>query len=74
MDNNCYSCKWFLDLKKPHTYPCNGYPEGVTVHGFCSKDEKTFSFYPVYIPYGVCKNYKHDNTRKNIEETQLTLF
>ena len=63
LENNCYSCKWFLELKKPHIYlhyDLKGNPDDeVTVYGICGKNEQLFRFYPIYIPNaGSCNDFE----------------
>ena len=55
----CEQCKLYAELKEPFHYEKLGYPEGVTVYGFCTKDIKRLQFfYPVYLPDGgVCKAF-----------------
>lgn len=57
----CARCQLFAELKKPFHLEMPGYPDGVTVYGFCAKDAgpSVVSFYPVYIPDGgICKHFK----------------
>lgn len=57
---HCEKCRSFLPLQAPFHYEKSGYPDGVTVYGFCTKDVTRNSyFYPVYIPDGgTCKSFK----------------
>lgn len=76
----CERCKYYAKLKAPYHYEKDGYKDGVTVYGFCTKNAKLFSFYPVYIPDGgVCKDFcgMLDGTQKPQTEPvegQMTLF
>lgn len=56
----CEGCKFYLPLTEPFQYEKTGYPQGVTVYGFCAKDAAwRGSFYPVYLPDGgVCKSFQ----------------
>lgn len=60
IEANCEKCKHYAKLEHPFQYAKSGYPDGVTVYGFCGKNAtKSFSFYPVYIPDGgACKEFK----------------
>ena len=57
--NSCYSCEHFAEFKEPRTYKSR---DGeFTVYGECCKNfnkNGSYSMYPVYIPQGVCKNFK----------------
>lgn len=59
-ETRCGQCKHFAQLAVPFHYSKDGYPDGITVHGFCAKDvQRSFNFYPVYLPdSGVCKAFK----------------
>ena len=64
----CSQCQLYAELKEPFHYDAPGYPEGVTVHGFCSKDNSPWvsKFYPIYLPNGgVCKSYIKKQGGKN---------
>lgn len=56
----CDGCANYAGLKEPYHYEKEGYPQGVTVYGFCAKNVRSmFSFYPVYLPDGgVCTAFK----------------
>lgn len=56
----CGNCQNYAALAEPFHYEKAGYPEGVTVYGFCTKDAKARGvFYPVYLPDGgICKIFK----------------
>ena len=59
-ETRCEKCKYFAALVEPYHYKKDGYPDGVTVYGFCAKDaERRFIFYPVYLPDGgACREFK----------------
>lgn len=59
-DTRCGQCQLYAPLAAPFHYAKSGYPEGVTVYGFCAKDASSrFTFYPVYLPDGgQCKAFK----------------
>lgn len=59
---SCEQCKLFIELKEPFCYEKTGYPQGVTVYGFCTKDiHRLNNLYPVYIPDGgVCGDFVRD--------------
>lgn len=59
-NSGCGKCAHYAELKAPFHYVKEGYPDGITVYGFCGyKVKSTFSFYPVYISEGgVCKTFK----------------
>lgn len=58
-ETRCEQCKLYAKLQEPFHYERQGYPEGVTVYGFCTKDIKRLhSFYPIYLSDGgVCKAF-----------------
>lgn len=60
---SCEQCRLYAKLQEPFHYEKLGYPDGVTVYGFCTKDiNRLHSFYPVYLPDGgscndfICKS------------------
>ena len=61
----CEQCKHYAPLAMPFHYEKLGYPVGVTVYGFCTKNAaQRSSFYPVYIPDGgVCTDYAKKSQR-----------
>lgn len=74
----CDRCKHYAKLEEPYHYDAHGYPEGVTVYGFCGKSAKaTFAFYPIYIPDGgVCKDFsRKKGVKRGVpnQEGQLVL-
>ena len=66
--SRCSQCGFFVELKAPFHYEKEGYPEGVTVYGFCSKDvTRNFYFYPVYLPDGgICKSFKKLSGKRGV--------
>lgn len=75
----CEQCTYYAKLETPFHYEKDGYPDGVTVWGFCAKDVKrSFGFYPVYVPDGgVCKEFMRKSTRNTSIDTvngQITLL
>lgn len=59
-ETRCGRCQFYAELKEPFHYDANGYPDGVTIYGFCAKGNSPLvsRFYPVYLPNGgVCKSY-----------------
>lgn len=77
-ETRCDRCKHYAKLEEPYHYDAHGYPEGVTVPGFCGKDAKnSFRFYPVYLPDGgVCKGFSaKKGIKRHVEpkENQLML-
>lgn len=59
-DTRCSRCRFYLELPAPFHYEKDGYPDGVTVYGFCTKDTvRRSTFYPVYLPDGgACDAFK----------------
>lgn len=59
-ETRCDGCRHYIPLAEPFHYEKSGYPQGVTVYGFCSKDvTRNFAFYPVYLPDGgICDAFK----------------
>lgn len=59
-DTRCGGCAYYAPLQTPFHFVKAGYPEGVTVYGFCAKNAASnLSFYPVYLPDGgQCKGFK----------------
>lgn len=74
----CEQCRRYAPLQDPFHYECNGYPEGVTVYGFCTKDiGRLRSFYPVYIPDSgsTCDDYlQKPHIKKTIEPVNGQLY
>lgn len=58
-ETRCGLCRHYIELSVPYRYDKVGYPDGVTVYGFCAKNaQRTGSFYPVYLPDGgVCRDF-----------------
>lgn len=57
-ETRCGQCEHYAELKTPFHYKLAGYPDGVTVYGFCGKNARAIvsTFFPVYLPDGgVCK-------------------
>ena len=51
----CYTCAHFAELKEPRLY------DGFGVYGICMRSYNkngSTTVYPIYVPGGVCKNYK----------------
>lgn len=63
----CGMCQNYLELAEPFHYEKSGYPEGVTVYGFCAKDARSRGgFYPVYLPDGgKCITYRKKKEAKS---------
>lgn len=59
-ETRCGTCRYYIELPVPYKYEKDGYPDGITVYGFCTKATQARGvFFPVYIPDGgVCKDYK----------------
>lgn len=75
----CEQCAHYVKLESPYHYEKDGYPDGVTVYGFCAKDvRRNFYFYPVYIQNGgVCKGFMRKSARNTSIDTvsgQITLL
>ena len=61
----CYLCEHFAEFKEPCTY-ADSQGEFI-VHGVCMKGffkNGSYTVYPVYVPGGVCKNFKKRKERK----------
>lgn len=70
----CDRCAHYIKLEVPYHYEKDGYPDGVTVYGFCAKDvRRNFAFYPVYLPDGgVCKAFKHKGGAKSTSDGEMS--
>lgn len=59
--NNCYSCKYFSELKIPRVRS-----DGSVIYGYCFKNgDKDYNpnmgkGFAVFIPEGECKQFKWD--------------
>jgi len=62
---NCYCCRHFAEFKEPRTFTERG--GEFIVFGMCGKSvgkNGSYTFYPVYVPGGKCKDFKKARGRK----------
>lgn len=72
-ETRCERCKYYAISEEPFHYDSNGYPDGITVYGFCGKDARNrYVFFPVYQPDGVaCKSFIRIKGKKRELESQV---
>lgn len=72
-ETRCERCEYYAKSEEPFHYDSNGYPDGITVYGFCGKDARSrYVFFPVYQPDGVaCKSFICKKGKKRELEPQV---